>query len=129
MGKRINALSIDSILNAAKSKLATGREKGDLADLAGAKWEVIGSELVTPMDGKPYGVIIVKGADGAYYTSTKITKIVRALVKINEITPLTIEDGVIKDTLMIAVGGAEEFEAADGKTITYYPVEPVDYED
>lgn len=129
MGKRINAMSIDAILKAAKSTLATGREKGDLADLAGAKWEVIGSELVTPMDGKPYGVIIVKGADGAYYTSTKITKIVRALVKMSETIPLTIEDGVIKDTLMIAVGTAEEFEASDGKTITYYPVEPVDYED
>ena len=126
---RINAVKIDDILRAAKSKLAVGREKGDLADLAGASWEVTGTELVTPMDGKPYGIITVKNADGAYYTSTKITKIVKAVRKLAETTELSVEDGVIKDTYMIAVGTAEEFEAADGKTITYYPVEVVDYAD
>lgn len=126
---RINAVKIDDILRAAKSKLAMGREKGDLADLAGASWEVTGTELVTPMDGKPYGIITVKGADGAYYTSTKITKIVKAVRKLAETTELSVEDGVIKDTYMVSVGGAEEFEAADGKTITYYPVEVVDYAD
>lgn len=126
---RINATKVDDILNAAKSKLAAGREKGDMADLAGTSWEVTGSEIVTPIDGRPYGVITVKGADGVYFTSTKITKIVKAVRKLSETTPLTVEDGVIKDTYMIAVGGAEEFEAPDGKTVTYYPVEIVDYAD
>lgn len=126
---RINAMKVDGILNAAKSKLAAGREKGDLADLAGASWEVIGSEIVTPIDGKSYGVITVKGADGVFFTSSKITKIVKAVRKLSETAPLTIEDGVIKDTFMIAVGGAEGFETVDGETITYYPVEIVDYAD
>lgn len=126
---RINAMKVDGILNAAKSKLAAGREKGDMADLAGASWEVIGSEIVTPIDGKPYGVITVKGADGVFFTSSKITKIVKAIRKLSETTPLTIEEGVIKDTYMIAVGGAEEYETVDGETITYYPVEIVDYAD
>lgn len=126
---RINAMKVDDILKAAKSKLAAGREKGDMADLAGASWEVTGSEIVTPIDGKPYGIITVKGADGVFFTSSKITKIVKAVRKLSETTKLTIEDGVIKDTYMIAVGGAEEFEATDGASIIFYPVEIVDYAD
>lgn len=126
---RINAMKVDDILKAAKSKLVVGRKKGDMADLAGATWEVTGSEIVTPIDGKPYGIITVKGADGVFFTSSKITKIVKAVRQLAETTELTIEDGVIKDTYMIAVGGAEEFEAPDGTTITFYPVEIVDYAD
>ena len=125
---RINVTKVDNILDKAKSKLAINRMKGELADLAGDVWEVTGSEIVTPLDGKPYGIITVQGADGVYFTSSKITKIVRAICKLAETTDITIEDGVIKDTYMIAVSDAEKFETDSG-IITYYPVEIIDYAD
>lgn len=128
--KKLDTSNLSSIINASKCKLSENREKGDIADLENSKQEVVGAELVIPLTGKPYGVMVFNGIDNLYFTCTKITRLVRALFKMNETSPLTIDsDGVIRDTFMISIGEASTFEAEDGRIVTYYPIEPIEYED
>lgn len=126
MGIKINATDIQNIMDNAKSKLAKDRTKGNLEDLAGKNWLVLQCEIVKPLDGKPYGVAILDGVPDYYFTSSKLTKIIRAVLSIPGINT---ENGVCLDTFGIHVGSEEEFDTEENgkpKTIRYFPIEVVD---
>lgn len=126
MAIRLNVTSIQAIIDSSRSTLAKDRVKGNIEDLANKTWEVIGCEIVKPMDGKPYAVVILDGVNDYYFTSTKLTKIVKAVncLEVNKDS-----NGVITDSFLIRVGDEEEFDIEENgktKTIKYFPIEVVD---